>query len=123
MRVHFLSVFAASILPLIITACGSRSPGQESSNADASVVATKVQLPPSIIGGHTYRCADNSVVSVDFLKGGETAILRSPERSQQLRMTAPAAGEPFFADGYVVTGSGPRIGFQRPGEPHQECKG
>ncbi|WP_371420430.1 hypothetical protein [Tardiphaga sp.] len=93
------------------------------SNADASVAAANVQLPPAIIGGHTYRCADNSVIAVDFLKGGEIAILRSPERSQQLRMTAPVAGEPFFADGYVVSGSGPRIGFQRPGEPHQECKG
>lgn len=123
MRLRLLHVFAASILPLIITACDSRSSGQESSNADASVVAANVQLPPAIIGGHTYRCADNSVISVDFLKGGEIAILRAPERSQQLRMTASVAGEPFFADGYVVSGSGPRIGFQRPGEPHQECKG
>ena len=82
-----------------------------------------VELPPAIVGGHTYRCADNTVVAVDFLEGDKIALLHRPESTQPLRLTAEQAGAPFQANGYRVSGSGKAIILESPGKAPQPCKG
>ena len=83
-----------------------------------------VQLPPSIIGTKLYRCADNSVVTVDYLSDGKSANVRAGKATTSTPVSAPAAGQPMTADGgYSVEGS-PTASSAKiavPGHPAQTC--
>jgi hypothetical protein len=85
--------------------------------ADMVANAGNVQLPPSIVASHQYRCKDNSLVSIEWLsdgkansarvtpKGGATVVLAQAEAP------APAEGEPaapaspdYVAEGATLKG-------------------
>ncbi len=85
--------------------------------ADALANAAPVELPPAIAASKTYRCKDNSLVTIDWLQGGKGANLRIGDASTptQLRAAPPVEGEganaaasagaPLLADGgYALTG-------------------
>lgn len=46
--------------------------------ADALANAAPVVLPPSIQASKTYRCADNSVLYVDWLSDGQARVKTEP---------------------------------------------
>ncbi|WP_380940934.1 hypothetical protein [Sphingomonas floccifaciens] len=81
-----------------------------------------IQMPPSIAASHTFRCKDNSLVYVDFFSDRVTASLRTEKSGPPIRLVAPAKGEPFTGEGYVLVGSDTSITLSKPGTASQACK-
>ena len=48
-----------------------------------------VQLPPSITATKLYRCADNSVVTVDYLSDNKSANVKVGKDGSPVQVTAP----------------------------------
>lgn len=96
-------------------------------NTDDTNVAVNapVALPPSIVSSKIYRCADDTVVSVDYLSDNKTANLHVGKDVTPTQVTAPDAGKPFTAaGGYSLTGTadGNSATIALPGHPSQTCK-
>ena len=84
-----------------------------------------VQLPPSILATKLYRCADNSVVKVDYLSDTKSANVRVGEGGAVTQVVAAEAGQPMTAPGgYSIEGtagaSSAKIAV--PGHAAQACK-
>jgi hypothetical protein len=91
---------------------------------DINVATANVVLPPAIIATKTYRCADNSVVVVDYLQDGKSANVHGTGAEMTV-VTAAEAGKPMTAaGGYSVDGtaSGATAKISVPGHPSQSCK-
>lgn len=83
-----------------------------------------VQLPPAILATKLYRCADNSVVTVDYLADNKSANVRTGKDITSTQVTAPAAGKPMTAPGgYSVEGSASSSSakISVPGHASQTC--
>lgn len=85
-----------------------------------------IELPPSVVASKAYRCADNTLVYVDWLSDNKSANVRTTQSGAPTHVTAPAAGQPMTAPGgYEVSGSATassaKIGI--PGHPSQACSG
>lgn len=136
----------APLSVLALAACSkSETPAADADatkTADAS--AAPVKMPPPITAQETYRCADNTIVHIDFLGANEAADIRvgdktaaairvSPEveaAAAPADATAPAAdaakpaGPLKSVDGEtVLTGSGQQINLKLAGKGAQNCKG
>ena len=81
-----------------------------------------VTLPPAVKASYVYRCADNSVIYVDFLSDDVTADLRRAQMGALTVLNAPAAGKDYSGAGYKISGSGKQIGFERPQMPSEQCQ-
>ena len=83
-----------------------------------------VALPPSILATKLYRCADNSVVTIDYLSDNKSANVHTGKAGETTQVNAPAAGKPMTAaGGYSVEGS-PSSSSAKivvPGHPSQTC--
>jgi hypothetical protein len=68
--------------------------------------AAPVELPPAIASSKTYRCKDNSLVTIDWLQDGKGANLRVADATTptQLRPAAPVEGEAANAATSVPAG-------------------
>jgi uncharacterized lipoprotein YajG len=96
-------------------------PGEEETNTAANA---NVQLPPSIIATKLYRCADNSVVTVDYLSDNKSANVHAGKEAPTVQVTAAEAGKPMTAaGGYSVEGSSSSstAKIAVPGHPAQTC--
>lgn len=83
-----------------------------------------VQLPPSITATKLYRCADNSVVTVDYLSDNKSANVKVGKDGSPVQVAAPAAGQPMTAaGGYSVDGSATSSSAKIavPGHASQTC--
>ncbi|HSQ98676.1 MAG TPA: hypothetical protein VLM36_02045 [Sphingomicrobium sp.] len=83
-----------------------------------------VQLPPSILATKLYRCADNSVVTVDYLSDNKSANVHTGKTVAVTQVTAPEAGKPMTAaGGYSVDGSptSSSAKISVPGHASQSC--
>lgn len=99
--------------------------GGPPADTDANAAANaNVQLPPSIIATKLYRCADNSVVTVDYLSDNKSANVRVGKDGASTQVTTDTAGKPMTAaGGYSVEGS-PTSSSAKiaiPGHPAQTC--
>lgn len=99
--------------------------GDSADNAANSAEANaNVQLPPMSIATKLYRCADNSVVTVDYLSDGKSANVKVGENGSPVTVTAAEAGKPMSAEGgYSVEGS-PTASSAKiavPSHPAQTC--
>jgi uncharacterized lipoprotein YajG len=96
-------------------------PPEDENNSAANA---NVQLPPSIVATKLYRCADNSVVTVDYLSDNKSANVRAGKDTTSTQVAAPQAGQPMTAaGGYSVDGS-PSSSSAKiavPGHPSQTC--
>jgi len=73
---------------------------------NSTAANANVQLPPSIVATKLYRCADNSVVTVDYLSDNKSANVRAGKDTRSTQVTAPQPGQPMTAaGGYSVEGS------------------
>lgn len=121
---HKLLLSAAPLL--LLAACNSEpetvTSGPVDPNAAEIAAAPPVQLPPALQASRTYRCRDNSLVYIDYFSDNLTADLRADRAAPPTKLTAPAAGEPFVAEGYTLTGNGTEITLEQPGKPSQTCK-
>lgn len=82
-----------------------------------------IELPPSILASHSYRCRDGSVIQIDWLSDNKTANFRGVEGTL-VHLTAPEPGQPMTAEGYSLTGSpeASSITLTRPDKGSQSCK-
>ena len=84
-----------------------------------------VQLPPAIAASKTYRCADNKIVTIDWLADNKTANVRTEKNGAPTQVTAAEAGQPMTAaGGYSVTGTptASSVTIAVPGSSGQSCK-
>ena len=84
-----------------------------------------VALPPSITASKIYRCADNTIVYVDWLSDGKTANVRTEKGGSPTQVVAPEAGKPMTGPaGYSVEGSASASSAKIavPGHAAQNCK-
>lgn len=98
----------------------ARGPADDT-NAAASA---DVVLPPSILSSKTYRCADNSIVHIDWLSDGKSATVHSDKAGIPTLVSMAEEGKPMIADGYSLDGSA-NAGSVRlavPGHAAQTCK-
>jgi hypothetical protein len=121
-RCYLIAASGAALINL--AACGEPetiTADDYDPQAEALAKATPKELPPSIASSHTYRCKDNSLVSVDFMSDNKTAVLRATKDGSPTLLVAPAPGEPFVAEGYSLSGSGKSINLTQPGKGSQAC--
>lgn len=91
--------------------------------------AAPVELPPAIASSKTYRCKDNSVVTIDWLHGGKGAYVHGNGTAQTwVKPAEPVEGKPASAEltaegGYALTGeaSANSISVTLPGKGTRVC--
>ncbi|WP_369404241.1 hypothetical protein [Sphingomonas soli] len=82
-----------------------------------------VVLPPSISASKQMRCGDNSLVFVDFFQGDTQVQVRTAKDGAGTILKAPAAGEPYVAEGgYKLTGTPKSATVVTPNEGTRTCK-
>jgi len=136
----------APLSMLALAACNkSETPAAETDAAKTAEAAAPVKMPPPITAQETYRCADNTIVHVDFLGANEAADIRvgdktaaairvsaeSPAADAAAADAATPAAEPAkpagplkSADGEtLLSGSGKQINLKLAGKGAQTCKG
>lgn len=127
---------------LALAACNkTETPAEgEAATETAAAPAMPIEMPPAITASGTYRCADNTILYVDFLGKNEAADIRVGEKSAiAIRVTPPtateAAGTPptaaeaapagplKSADGATsLSGSGAQINVKLADKGAQTCK-
>lgn len=126
-----------SLLPLTavvalatLSACNKQA-NQDAANQAAAANAAAAEeeakvvadMPPPIKIQKVYRCKDSSIVYVAFLEGDTQATLRDGDKNASpTALKAEAAGKPFTAEGFSVSGNGSAINIERPGKGSQACK-
>lgn len=89
--------------------------------------AAPVELPPAIAASKTYRCKDNSLVTIDWLQGGKGAYVHGKGQEQtHLKPKEGAEGGSLAAEGgYALTGSATAatVSLTLPSKGSQSCKG
>jgi len=122
---HYRFITAAALgSALLLTACGKPetiTAGGDDPDASALNAAAPVELPPMVTASRTYRCADGSLVYVDFFSNN-TAGYKSEKDGTATKLTAPEAGQAYTAEGYSISGDGPKVEIAAPGKPSQSCK-
>ena len=104
------------------TIVAGQDTGENATNAAAN---GPIALPPSILATKLYRCADNSVVTVDYLSDNKSANVHVDKGAPVVQVAATEAGQPMSAPGgYEVDGSAssPTAKIAVPGHPSQSCK-
>lgn len=118
-------IIAAPIAAFIALAACSSEPEVVDTNPDPMkdelAKAAPIEAPPMIQANRTYRCKDNSLVYIEFYTDN-TAQFRTEKGGPATTLTAPAAGQPYVAEGHSVSGSGPQIELTAPGKGSLSCK-
>jgi hypothetical protein len=132
MKTPLLSATAVALLAL--TACQSSTSQTTTTTSNtventttAAADAPKVELPPSIKAEVNFRChGDNSTAKVTFFNtaasGTTMAMVAAPADATAVKLTSPAAGKPYVADGgYSMSGTEKSIKLTVPGKAEQSC--
>jgi hypothetical protein len=124
-RTPFLFMLAAAAA---LAGCNKEShtivAGPQIADNDQNVAKGPVQLPPSITATKIYRCADNTVVTVDYLSDGKSANVHVGKGGASTLVSAADAGKPRTAEGgYSVDGSATAstAKIAVPGHSSQSC--
>ncbi len=133
----------APLSVLALAACNkTETPAEGEAGAETVAPAAPIALPPSITATGTYRCADNTILYVDFLGKNEAADIRVGDKAATaVRVTAPVAEAPVAdaaaapaveaapagpmksADGESsLSGEGKQINVKLAGKGAQTCK-
>lgn len=131
----------APLSMLALAACNkTETPAEGEAGADTAATAAPIEMPPAITASGTYRCADNTILYVDFLGKNEAADIRVGDKAATaVRVTAPVAENPAAgaapateatsagplksADGESsLSGSGAQINVKLAGKGAQTCK-
>lgn len=103
MRTALIPVLATMVL---LGACEPTQvgPGAEKARTDErrreeAKSLPPVVLPPSISATKSYRCSDNSVLSVEFYSDRASATMRAGEKGEPVRVKAPASDGTMVAEG------------------------
>jgi hypothetical protein len=121
------AALAPLALSLLLAACGQPETITAGNIADPDAekikAAPPVKLPPAMLASTTYRCKDNSVVSIDWFNDGTTANIRPKKVGEPVALTAPAPGQPYVGSDYELTGTADAksITVKKPGGSAQAC--
>lgn len=128
---------------LALAACNKTETPAEGEAGTETATAAPIAMPPAITASGTYRCADNTILYVDFLGANEAADIRVGDKAAAaVRVTAAApvapaadaaapaapaeaapAGPLKSADGESsLSGSGKQINVKLAGKGAQTCK-
>lgn len=119
-------LFAAVAVLLSLAACNGKATPTEAENAAAAANAAEaakppVEMPPSVKSTKTYRCDDNSVVSVELYVGDKQANLHPTEKGAPIMLRSAEAGQPMTAEGYSLEGTEKKITLTTPTKKSQTC--
>ena len=113
---------AAPLLAFALAACQQQTiDGNDDPQAQALNNAAPVEAPPMIQASRTYRCKDNSLLYADFYTN-DTVLVRAKKDGPGTTLTAPAAGQPYVAEGYSLSANAPQVNYTAPGKGGQSCK-
>ena len=87
----------APLSMLALAACNqTETPAAGEADATKAAAAVEeIEMPPAITASGTYRCADNTILYVDFLGANEAADIRVGDKAATaVRVTAPAPEAP-----------------------------
>lgn len=120
--------FIAAAALLTLSAC-NHAPEEVTSTAPdpnraAVDAAPKKALPPSIEHTVTFRCQPgNTLLYVDFFKGGMLATLKETKDGTPVVLNAPAEGQPYVAaSGEKITGNQKAATIVTKGGATRTCK-
>lgn len=74
-------------------------------SATAVAPIDPASLPPAIAATKTYRCKDNSLVTIKWLTDKLTANVHPVAGAAPVQLKTTEAGKPLTAEGYSLTGS------------------
>ena len=100
----------ALIASAALAACDNGEPvvlGPDGRPVEETAENTPVELPPSIVASHVYRCRDNSLVYVDWLSN-DTARIKQDRNEVGVAVTKSEAEEDegaYIAEGQRLTGA------------------
>jgi hypothetical protein len=134
----------APVVMLALAACNKTETPAEGEAGAKTATAAPIEMPPSITASGVYRCADNTILHVDFLGANVAADIRVGDKAAAAvrvnqavaeKPAVPAAGEPTpaaeaapagplkSADGETsLSGSGKQINVKLAGKGAQTCK-
>jgi hypothetical protein len=123
------SPYRLSALPLaaLLALAACENPTIDPNKADqdnaaaAANAAASMEAPPMIQASRTYRCKDNSLLYADFYTN-DTVNVRAQKDGPGTTLTAPAAGQPYVAEGYSLSANAAQINYTAPGKGAQSCK-
>lgn len=118
------ALLAAATMAALLTlaACKEQTiDGNQDAQANALNNAAPVEAPPMIQASRTYRCKDNSLLYADFYTN-DTVNVRDKKDGPGTVLTAPAAGQPYAAEGYSLSANAAQISYTAPGRGAQSCK-
>lgn len=126
MERNLISFAAAAIAgSLALSACNSEpetiTAGPADPQKEALAKATPKQLPPSIQVSRVYRCADNSLVYVDFYTN-DTVQLRTEQGGTPVTLTAEGGNPPYRAEGYSVSANAASASIAVRGGGAKQCR-
>ncbi|MBX3594276.1 hypothetical protein [Sphingomonas sp.] len=128
MKMRLFTAAAAAIALLPLAACDHKPEVVDSRDPDPMAEqlknAPKVELPPAIKATVSMRCQPgNALVFADFFEGDKIVAITAVKDGPKTRLTAPAAGEPFTADGgYKLVGNSKSATVTIPGKGTLTCK-
>lgn len=143
MKKSLLILAPLSMLALAACNKSETTPAEGEAGTATATPAAPVVMPPAITATGTYRCADNTILYVDFLGKNEAADIRVGDKSATaVRVAAPVVAAPVegaapatpaaeaapagpmkSADGEnSLSGSGKQINVKLAGKGAQTCK-
>jgi len=118
-----LPLVAATLAALLALSACNNKPEEPNDDPQAEALknAPPVEAPPMIQATRTYRCKDNSLLYADFYTN-DTVNVRAQKDGPGTILTAPAAGQPYVAEGYSLSANAAQISYTAPGKGAQSCK-
>jgi hypothetical protein len=119
---------AAAIAMLSLSACENKAEELDSRapdpQASALANAAPIEQPPTIKSSVTFRCQPgNTLIYADFMSNDTVVNVKTEKTAMPKRLVAPAAGEPFVADGgYKLTGNAKAASIEIAGAAPKACK-
>ena len=105
---------------LTLAGCGGSGEAETQNNLAAAEPPPK-EMPPAIRANRIYRCADNSLVYVDYYTDN-SAQIRTSQDGAPTRLTAEGGNPPYVAEGYSVASDAERTTIAVPGKRAQSCR-
>ena len=89
----------------------------------ANNAAATVVLPPSILSSKTYRCKDDSIVSIDWMSDKKSADLKPTKSATPVMLKSDTEGGAMTASGYKLIGlpTSKTVTLTVPGKGEQAC--
>jgi len=117
---------AAAVTLFALSACQQKTETVTATAPDPQAAAlanrAPVELPPAITATKTFRCKDQSLATVDFYANDKQVTVKIGDAIMPVKLTAEKAGDPYKAEGYVLSGTPAGITLTSPGKPEQACK-